>query len=115
MKYKIKMTRRARIDLQGAVDYISFELFNPAAAEKLLDDFEEKMGELAECPEGCALVADSVLRSWGIRSVTIDHYLILYTVHEHTVCIVRFLHQRRDWKRLLRDEKKTNDGGINSF
>jgi addiction module RelE/StbE family toxin len=109
MKYKVWMTRRAQIDLQGAADYISFELFSPAAAEKLLDDFSEKTRELAEYPEGYALVTDSVLRSWGIRSITVSNYLILYTVHKDTVFIVRFLHQRRDWIRLLRDEEKTHD------
>ncbi|MCD8145738.1 MAG: type II toxin-antitoxin system RelE/ParE family toxin [Clostridiales bacterium] len=52
------------------------------------------------------LADDPVLASWGIRFVTVNNYLAFYTVSEstQTVYILRFLHSRRDWSTLLKQD-----------
>ena len=104
MTYEIRFTRRAVRDMQEAADYIEFEKYNPDAADRLLDEAEEMIGNLSEYPERYHLAEDSVLKSWGIRHFPVKDYLVFYTIEGSAVFIVRFLHQRRDWIRILHQE-----------
>lgn len=104
MTYEIRFTRHALRDMQEAADYIEFEKYNPDAADNLLDAATEKIGNLSEYPERYRLAEDAVLKSWGVRYFPVKNYLVFYTIAGSTVYIVRFLHQRRDWIRILRQE-----------
>ncbi len=102
MSYSIRITRKAERDIEEAADHIEFELFNPQAADDLLDAVDESVSALSEFPKRHSLVDDSVLKSWGIRFFPVKNYLVFYVIVEDTVYIVRFLHQRRDWITILR-------------
>lgn len=104
MNYKIHITRTAERDLIEAADYIEFVLYNPTAADALLDTAEDELRELEFMPEKHSLVNDPVLKSWGIRFTIINNYLAFYVIKEEegTVYIVRFLYERRDWNAILR-------------
>lgn len=104
MTYEIRFTRRAVRDMREAADYIEYEKYSPDAADKLLDTAEEMIGKLSEYPERYHLAEDAVLKSWGIRHFPGKDYLVFYTIAGSTVFIVRFLHQRRDWIRILHQE-----------
>lgn len=103
MTYDIYITRTAENDVLDAADYIEFELFNPTAADKLLEEVEEKIKDLSNFPEKHQLVDDAILRSWGFRFVAVGNYLIFYIVsdEEKRRYIVRFLYNKRDWMTLL--------------
>jgi len=58
MKYDIHITRAAERDLNSAADYIEFVLLNPQAADDLLDEAENKIGDLSAFPEKFALGDD---------------------------------------------------------
>jgi len=105
MNCKVHITETAESDLVEALDYIEFILLNTSASDRLLSDFEEAADSLASEPARFALVDDPVLRSWGIRLVTVSQYLLFYLIDSHakTVYVVRFLHSRRDWSAILHD------------
>jgi hypothetical protein len=42
MKYKVKHSLPADLDLDGIVNYIAYRLKNPKAASELLDQYEKK-------------------------------------------------------------------------
>ena len=104
MSYSLHITCAAERDIDNAADYIEFVLKNPDAAERLLDAVTEDISSLAMNPEIYPVVDDSVLRSWGIRFITIKNYLAFYTIDakRSTIYIVRFLYSKRDWRTILK-------------
>ena len=104
MKYEIHITRRAEADIIEAADHIEFILFNPKAADDLLDEAEKKLTSLSQFPEKYPLVDDPVLHSWGIRFTVVRGYLAFFIIsqEDHRVHIARFLHHRRDWVSILK-------------
>lgn len=108
MRYAVHITRKAEQDIDEAADYIEFELFDPQAADALLEAVDEAVAALSEFPERYRLADDSVLKSWGIRFFAIKNYLVFYMIDNKTVYVVRFLHQRRDWITILRRDGSEN-------
>lgn len=43
MSYSLHITRAAEHDINDVTDHIEYVLFNPQAANELLDEFEEKL------------------------------------------------------------------------
>ena len=104
MSYRVLITRTAENDLNEAVNYIEHVLFNPQAADDLLNEAEARIMNLASFPEKYSLVDDPVLHAWGIRLVTVKNYLVFFRIDEssQTVFIVRFLYGRRNWISILK-------------
>ena len=107
MKYALHITPLAERDISDAADYIENALKNPQAADALLDAFEETLLSLRENPLRVRAIPDPVLKAWGIRFIRINNYLAFFTVDEEKqrVNVVRFLYAKRDWMRLLKEEK----------
>lgn len=103
--YKIVFTNAAMDDIRSAALYISHTLKNRGAANRLLDDAEEKIGALSQMPYINPLVRDSFLASNGIRFQLVGSYMAFYVVHEDrkTVSVLRFQHSRRDWISILKN------------
>lgn len=106
MSYEIRITKAAEKDIKNAADYIERVLYNPQAADALLDAIETKVANLAEYPQQFSVVDDSVLKAWKIRFAQVRNYLIFYTVSEQDkrVDILRFLYGKRDWASILGQE-----------
>ena len=104
MSYRVLITRAAENDLNEAVNYIEQILFNPQAADDLLNEAEARIMNLASFPGKYSLVDDPVLHAWGIRLVTVKNYLVFFRIDEssQTVSVVRFLYGRRNWISILK-------------
>lgn len=98
----IFITAAARRDLRSAADYIEYQLKNPQAARRLLEDAAREIGNLEHFPLRQPLVEDRVLAAWGIRSLLVRNYLVFYTVRDTQVYILRFLYAKRQWRSILR-------------
>ena len=107
MKYALHITPSAERDIGDAADYIEYTLMNPQAADELLDAVEEVLSTFRERPQRIRTIPDPVLEAWGIRFVRIKNYLAFFVVDEerHRVNVVRFLYAKRNWMKLLREEK----------
>jgi plasmid stabilization system protein ParE len=97
------MTQSAEDDLSANLNYITDELQNPIAAEKLYNEFEIGKKSLEYMPYRFPLVRDEYLAQNGIRAMMVKNYQLFYIVNEpeQKVLIIRFLYGRRDWKSLL--------------
>lgn len=84
-------TRRARQDLIDIWQPIAPN--NPAAADALLDQIDEKCVLLAHDPRLGAERSD--IRP-GLRYFVVKEYLILYRIIEDGIEVVRVVHGRRD-------------------
>ncbi|MBQ4225001.1 MAG: type II toxin-antitoxin system RelE/ParE family toxin [Oscillospiraceae bacterium] len=106
MTYSIHITNKCEHDIMEAADYIEFTLLNRTAADNLLDAVEEEIGKLSFMPEKYRIIDDPVLKEWKIRMIPVKNYLAFYVIDEktHTVHIVRFLHSRRNWQKILGSE-----------
>lgn len=103
MKYSIIVEPSAENDLLEALYYIEFTLMNPDAAERLLDLFEEKVSSLEDMPDRFSLPQDPFFIAWNIRYISCSNYLAFYVINEntHTVHIIRFLYNKRNWRTIL--------------
>ena len=101
--YHIDITEPAEQDIQAAANYISKELKNSVAADRLLDAVDEVICSLEELPLRYALVNDDALANRGFRFFPVRNYLVFYIVREKTktVVIERFLYGGRDWISIL--------------
>ena len=106
MTYSATTANAARRDISKAARYISEKLYNPSAADRLLDEVEETIISLEEMPHRHPLVKDEYLASKGIRLLPIRNYHAFYTVDEEskTVIVVRFLYSKRDWAAILKGD-----------
>ncbi len=105
MSYEIHITKAAEKDLKNAADYIELVLYNPQAADHLLDEVEKKAFSLSQFPQQFPLVDDPVLKACGVRFVAVNNYLIFYTISEpeKRVNIIRFLYGKRNWISILKE------------
>jgi len=103
-KYKIHFALRASSDLGELVDYIKDEFKEPQTALKWYRKIKAEISTLNETPTRIGLVQDELLAEQGFRMLIVGHYLIFFIVSEkpRQVNIVRILHSRRDWMRVLK-------------
>ena len=106
MSYNLHITKKAENDLNAAADYIEFTLLSPQAADGLLDKAEKELSSLTEMPQTHRLVDDPFLYSLGIRFILVNNYMAFFLINEEekTVYILRFLHGKRNWIQILKDE-----------
>lgn len=111
MKYSILITEKAKRDVNEAADYIEYVLFNPEAADDLLDEVERSLNKLSHMPDKYKVVNDPVLASWGIRMKVINNYIAFYVVdvNSKTVTIIRFLYGKRNWISVLSNDMTSPD------
>ncbi len=100
-QYKIILAQKALKDLTDIHSYITTELQEPSAADRLITKFKSEISSLNTMPERHALVAEQRLAIQGIRKMLVDNYLVFYLVTGEEVRIIRVLHAKRDWVNLL--------------
>ena len=103
IQYKLRITKAAETDINAAVNNIDNVLLNPSAADAMLDELEQKANDLVCMSKKYAVADDGILRSWGIRFLTVKKYLLFFVIREEssTVYIIRFMHERRNWTAIL--------------
>lgn len=101
--HKIVYVPLAEADILDAVEYITFMLEAPQAANDLLDALDEAIRRIAEFPYAHELYwTDRPMRD-EIRKAPIKNYVLYYAVYQDRVEIRRFLHGRRDRSRGVAD------------
>ena len=99
--HKIVYLPLAEEDILAAVDYISFTLDAPKAANDLLDELDKTVAQLAEFPYSCELYRTERPMKDELRKVPVKGYVLYYAVFQDRVEIRRFLHGRRDRSKVV--------------
>ena len=94
--HKIVYLPLAESDIMSAVDYITFTLDAPSAANGLLDELDKTVRQIAEFPYSCELYRTERPMKDEVRKVPVKNYVLYYAVFQDTVEIRRFLHGRRN-------------------
>jgi plasmid stabilization system protein ParE len=104
--YLVRITAIAEEEILTTVTYIADVLKAPIAANNLLDEIEKYEKILETTPNIFSFVPDDYLKARGIKYIMVRNYMMFYTINEDekVVDVIRFLHGRRDWKRILENK-----------
>jgi toxin ParE1/3/4 len=98
-KYQIRLLSIAEEDFTEIISYISAD--NPTAANSFANKIEKNLHLLSANPNLGRIPRDEEIRNLGYRYLTVQNYLIFYTIEEKIIFIHRILHGARDYKKLL--------------
>ncbi|MCL2637217.1 MAG: type II toxin-antitoxin system RelE/ParE family toxin [Oscillospiraceae bacterium] len=106
MKYKVRIMSRAKSDICDIRQYITDEYKNPQAARRRVLLIQNKIKSLEENPARFPLVRDDLLASNGFRMIVVETQNVFYAIREkeNAVSVMRVLHGRRDWVRILKTD-----------
>lgn len=101
--YKLEYLPIAQKDMVEIVRYISRELQNPTAAERLAAEFVEAAEELTRFPYAQPVYLPIRPLKHEYRKLLVRNHLMLYWVDESKklITIARVIYAKRDYGRLL--------------
>ena len=101
--YKLEYLPTARQDMIDIVQYISQELKNPIAAERLAIEMVEAAEKILIFPYATPVYLPIRSLKHEYRKILVQNYLIFYWIDEskRLVTVARVLYARRNHNRLL--------------
>ncbi len=102
--YKTEYLPIALRDMVEIAKYISFELSNPMAADRLLEEMIEAGNKLAEFPYSYPAYIPIRPVKHEYRKLLVQNYILFYWVDEEKklVTISRVVYAKMDYERLLK-------------
>ncbi|MCL1807372.1 MAG: type II toxin-antitoxin system RelE/ParE family toxin [Oscillospiraceae bacterium] len=101
--YKLEYLPLAKQDMTDIVRYISRELVNPIAAERLASEMIEAAERLIDFPYAYPAHYPIKPLKHEYRRLLVRNYIIFYTVDEKLklITVARVIYARRDYEALL--------------
>lgn len=101
--YSLEYLPIARQDLADIVRYISHELFNPVAAERLACEMVEAAEKLVDFPYSHPCYHPIKPLEQEYRRLLVQNYIMFYSVDEaqKLITIVRVIYARRDYEKII--------------
>lgn len=97
-QYKLSFLPLFEEDLNGIVDYITYRLKNPIAAENFVDEVEKAIYERLPCAESFEQYHSVRERQYPYYRIQVRNYSIFYVVIGDTMEVRRILYSRRNLK-----------------
>ena len=109
MRYSVQFSPQFLRDLYEIEDYITYTFHDPQAAQRITDGIVNATDILADYPEtGARIFLPGGLDS-GYRFVIYQGYLAIYAIRPDGVYIVRAVHEKQDYMRILFPWTRTQD------
>lgn len=100
-RYELRILPLFEDDLNEIVDYITYRLRNPIAAERLVDDVEAAIEERRSCAEAFEPYPSSRRRKYPYYRIQVRNFTIFYVVIDGTMEVRRILYSRSNIKKKL--------------
>lgn len=102
--YSLEYLPIAKQDMADIARYISHELFNPAAAEKLAKELIESVDRLKDFPYANPAYYPIMPLKQEYRRLLAQNYIMFYSVDEtkKLITVARVIYARRDYGSLLK-------------
>ena len=100
-RYKLSILPLFEDDLNEIVDYITYRLRNPIAAERMVDDVEAAIEERRSCAEAFEPYPSSRKRKYPYYRIQVRNFTIFYVVIDGTMEVRRILYSRSNIKKKL--------------
>ncbi len=98
---KLRITPVAANDLAEIKAYISLELHNPQAAQRIVKSVTNDLRHLQQNPYLGFSVSAKIGRETDLRALLSGNYFLFYRVENETVQVARVLDGRQDYLRVL--------------
>mgnify|MGYP002623682436 CR=1 FL=1 len=97
MRYSVRITPLAEAAIREQARYIAVEQKAPLNAARWLERIHAAADTLGTWPRRCALAEEDAHRPYEIRKLSVDGYLLLFTIDQatHTVWIIATRHGRQ--------------------
>jgi len=104
-KYQYRFTKKAEIDLDEILSYISIELSNPDAASGFLKDLQTVIDSICAIPKIGRIVENEFLPDREVRKSLVGNYILYYLpdTKKKIIYILRILYGRRSLDELVRE------------
>ncbi len=99
--YELRVLSLFEEDLNEIVDYITYRLRNPVAAENLVDAVEAAIRERLPNAEAFEPYQSSRERQYPYYRIRVKNFMIFYVVIDNVMEVRRILYGRRNWKKIL--------------
>ena len=99
--YELRFLSLFEEDLNEIVDYITYRLRNPVAAENLVDAVEAAIQERLPNAEAFEPYQSSRERKYPYYRIRVKNFMIFYVVIDNVMEVRRILYGRRNWKKIL--------------
>lgn len=102
-KYKVKITRQARAQLQEIRDYIATTFLELGTARRMVQLLRAEITSLADMPERIKLIDEEPWRSHGFRKIRVKNYYVYFWINEDKkqVQVVAVIYVKRKQARQL--------------
>ena len=97
----LRFTPQARADLLEIRRYISSELHNETAAERITRAILSSSSNLKSFPQMGIALSEKINIHTAIRYIVSEKYLIFYTIDENFISVVRILDSRTNYLQTL--------------
>ena len=98
---KLRITPAAASDLAEIKAYISLELHNPQAAQRIVKSITHNLRHLQQNPHLGFSVSAKTARETDLRALLSGNYFLFYRVEIEAVQVARILDGRQDYLRVL--------------
>lgn len=95
-RYKLSVLPLFEDDLSEIVDYITFRLKNPMAADALVDAVEEAIEERLSCAEAFEPYHSAKERHYPYYRIEVKNFTVFYVVIGDVMEVRRIIYSRRD-------------------
>ena len=100
-KYELRFLPLFENDLTEIVEYISFTLKTPTAAERLVDDVERAINNRLFCAESFEPFYSAKERKYPYYKISVRNFTVFYVVIDNVMEVRRILCNRRDFNNLI--------------
>ena len=100
-KYELRFLPLFENDLTEIVEYISFTLKTPTAAERLVDDVERAINNHLFCAESFEPFYSAKERKYPYYKISVRNFTVFYVVIDNVMEVRRILYNRRDFNNLI--------------
>jgi len=97
--HKLRYLPSAERDIEEAVEYLTHE--EPSAALIFLDALDHAAFQISKFPKTGPLSRDKRLAAKGYRIMIVSSYVMIYTVRDNIVWVLRVIHGKRNYPALL--------------
>lgn len=102
-QYEVCITDTALSDMESIYDYISYSLQAPENAKGQYDRIANAILTLETFPKRFPLFGCEPEKTWGLRKMNVDNYLVCYIVDDDRVTVTDVLYGASDVKSRLED------------
>ena len=100
-RYKLSILPLFEDDLNEIVDYITYRLKNPIAAENLIDEVEKAIDKRLDCAEAFEPYHSNRERKHPYYCIQVKNFTIFYVVIGRTMEVRRMFYSRRNWNKFI--------------